>query len=164
MFSPSKTEEESIPRHLLGKVNIDYRDSILLYDAVESQKSILNMVDTLFKELQTMTVFYYQDCHQMGIDEEFEQIKRLIGELLCQTVRITTCLCDDFTHFNGAVEGQRSFIQLIDHLINELRTTILFHYPECHQMGIDEQFTKIKNLIEEFFELTDSLHFFKVCA
>ncbi len=122
------------------------------------------MIDTLFKELQTLTVFYYQDSYQIEMDEEFEQIKRLIGELLCQTVRITTCLSNDSIQFEDAVKGQRSFIQLIDHLINELRTTILFHYPECYQMGTDEQFTKVKNLIEEFFELTDSLPFFKVCA
>ena len=63
----------------LGK-NAIANESIV-QDIISSQAKILQMLNTQFKELQTLLLFYLPEAGSLGLESEFDSIKGLLEEL-----------------------------------------------------------------------------------
>jgi len=63
--------------------------------------------------------------------------------------------------FEDIVESQKSILHLLNTQLQELKTLIAFYLPEADQYGVNEQINASQNLIDDLFELSESLQFYK---
>lgn len=74
-----KDLESKLLAHKMGKKNLN-KDSVF-QDVIESQKSIINLLDTQLKELITVIKFYFPDSGAIGLEEQIESMDQLLMEL-----------------------------------------------------------------------------------
>ncbi len=70
----------SLPEYKLRKVSCGEYD--LFENAIESQKSLVNMLNTMICELRTMMIFHIGDSEMTdSVEEQFERVKDHLDEL-----------------------------------------------------------------------------------
>ncbi len=64
--------------------------------------------------------------------------------------------------FEGVIETLKSIINMLDTQSKELYTLIGFYFTDFSDIGLKEQFESIDRLIEELFEISESLTLYRI--